>query len=148
MTWLLTALPHCLPLTRRWECLASTCVECLARCHRYWGLDNAADASGRGLSCAGLLRPSAFCWDGRPAWLPITGVACSSQLLHGSPQAASQHSLGGTGVGRQGNLLHPARGCQSPCPPLRRGFPALHQLYRHSLPLQGQDRKWGNARTN
>lgn len=30
--------------------------------------------------------------------------------------------------GAQGSLSHPAGGCQSPCPPLRRGFPALHQL--------------------
>lgn len=34
-----------------------------------------------------------------------------------------------------GKLPPPPRGCQSPCPPLRRGFPTLHHLCRHPLCL-------------
>lgn len=45
--------------------------------------------------------------------------------------------------GAQGNLLHPAGGCQSPCPPLKGGFPSLHQLCRHPLYLyRGRAGNW------
>lgn len=79
---------------------------------------------------AGLLSGSAgwpaACWLPRlsRAWPAAPGIP---ELRLGSPLE--------TPGGAQGNLLHPAGGCQSPCPPLKRGFPTLHQLCSHPLCL-------------
>lgn len=81
-------------------------------------------------------------WDERLAWFRVRGIACSSPRVKlssascalGVPRLLLICSLAGTGRGA-GKPPSPAGGCQRPCPPLRRGFPGLHQLGRRPLCL-------------
>lgn len=101
------------------------------------------DTPGRGLSWPGRLLRGPSRWDERLAWFRIHGIACSllpRPGLSSAQPAAPWESPGFFSAlpwrhrgGAWGNLLLPAGGCQRPCPPFKRGFPAPHQLC--SLPL-------------
>lgn len=101
-------------------------------------IDNVVDIPGRALSCPGRLLCGPSRWDERLAWFRIHGIACSllpRPGLSSAGPAAPWESPGFFSAlswrhrgGAWGNLLLPARGCQRPCPPLKRGSPALDQL--------------------
>ena len=132
-------------------------VERLARC---WQRDNVVDAQVEGSAVPAAppqAPPQSFPrWDERLAWFRVRGIACSSPRVKlssascdlGVPGLLLICSLAGTGEGC-GETSQPSGGLPETLPTLKKGLsrpaPAGPPP---SLPLQGQSRKWGNARTN